>query len=41
FHKNSLVGVEFDVLNEDTEVEFEIEKTPKGASAVNVSIAKK
>ena len=30
FHKNSLVGVE-----------FEIEKTPKGASAVNVSIAKK
>ena len=41
FHKNSLVGVEFDVLNEDTEVEFEIEKTPKGASAINVSIAKK
>ena len=41
FHKNSLVGVEFDVLNEDTEVEFEIEKTPKGASAINVSIANK
>ena len=41
FHKNSLVGVEFDVLNEDTEVEFEIEKTPKGASAINVSIVNK
>jgi len=41
FHKNSLVGVEFEALNEDTEVEFEIEKTPKGASAINVSIAKK
>ena len=41
FHKNNLVGVEFGTLNEDTEVEFEVEKTPKGPSAVNVSIAKK
>ena len=41
FHKNNLVGVEFNALNENDELEFEVEKTPKGASAVNVSIAKK
>ena len=41
FHKNGLVDVEFDALNEDMEVEFEVEKTPKGSNAINVSIAKK
>lgn len=41
FHKNNLVGVEFDALNENDEVEFEVEKSPKGPSATNVSIAKK
>ena len=41
FHKNNLVDVEFDALNEDMEVEFEVEKSPKGPSATNVSIAKK
>lgn len=41
FHKNSLVGVEFDALNGDEEVQFDVEKSPKGAKAVNVSIAKK
>jgi len=41
FHKNSLVGVEFEALNEGDELQFEVEKSPKGASAVNVSIAKK
>jgi len=40
FHQSSLVGVEFDSLNEDQEVEFEVEKSPKGPRAINVSIAK-
>ena len=40
FHKSNLADVEFDALNEDTEVEFEVEKTAKGASAVNVSLKK-
>jgi len=40
FHQSSLVGIEFDALNEDQEVEFEIEKSDKGPRAVNVSIAK-
>ena len=41
FHRNNLVGVEFDALNENDELEFEIEKSPKGSSAVNVSPVKK
>ena len=41
FHKNSLVGVEFDALNEGMEVEFEVEKSSKGPNATNVSLAKK
>ncbi len=40
FHQSSLVGVEFDSLNEDQEVEFEIEKSPKGPRAINVSLVK-
>ncbi|MFH1504991.1 MAG: cold shock domain-containing protein [Candidatus Omnitrophota bacterium] len=41
FHKNSLVGVEFDALNEGREVEFEAEKTPKGPTAINVRVTDK
>lgn len=38
FHRNSLVDADFDRLNEDQNVEFEIEKTPKGPSAINVRV---
>ena len=41
FHRNNLVGVEFDALNENDELEFEVEKSSKGPSAINVSITKK
>ena len=40
FHQTSLVGIEFDSLSGDEKVQFDIEGTPKGARAVNVSIAK-
>jgi CspA family cold shock protein len=38
FHRNSLVEGDFDALNEDQNVEFEIEKTEKGPSATNVRV---
>tara|TARA_B100000315_G_C14297842_1_gene460428 strand:+ start:325 stop:531 length:207 start_codon:yes stop_codon:yes gene_type:complete len=41
FHKNSLVDVEFDALNENDELEFEVEQSPKGPSATNVKLAGK
>jgi len=34
------VDVSFDALNEEQEVEFEVEKSPKGARAINVHIPK-
>jgi CspA family cold shock protein len=40
FHQSSLVGITFDVLKGDEKVEFEVESSPKGPRAVNVSIAK-
>ena len=40
FHQSSLVGITFDALKGDEEVEFEVENSPKGPRAVNVSIAK-
>ncbi len=40
FHQSALVDIQFDALNEDQEVEFEVETSPKGPRAVNVSIAK-
>ena len=40
FHQSSLVDTGFDALNEDQEVEFEVEESPKGPRAVNVTIAK-
>ena len=39
FHRSSLVGVNFDTLNEDANVVFEVEKSPKGPHAFNMSIA--
>lgn len=39
FHQSSLVGVELSALKEDQDVEFEVEKTPKGPRAINVSIS--
>lgn len=41
FHKNSLVGIEFSNLTEDQEVQFEVQKTPKGLSANSVSLVNK
>jgi CspA family cold shock protein len=38
FHRNSLVEANFDLLNEDQDVEFDVEKTPKGPSAINVRV---
>ena len=40
FHQSSLVGIAFDALNGEEEVEFEIEKSPKGSRAINVNITK-
>jgi len=40
FHQSSLIDVTFDALNEDQEVDFEVEKSPKGPRAINVSIPK-
>ncbi|MFH0913614.1 MAG: cold shock domain-containing protein [Candidatus Omnitrophota bacterium] len=40
FHRSSLVDVQYDALNEDQAVEFEIEQSPKGPRAINVSVAK-
>ncbi len=37
-HKNSLIGVEFSNLTGDEEVQFEVQKTPKGLNATNVSL---
>ena len=40
FHQSGLVDLRFDALNEDQEVVFEIEKSPKGPRAINISLAK-
>ena len=37
FHQSSLVGIEFNALSGDEKVQFEIENTPKGPRAVNVT----
>lgn len=36
FHQSSLIDVNFEGLREDQEVEFEVEKTPKGPRAASV-----
>lgn len=38
FHQSSLVGASFSSLKEGQEVEFEVEKSPKGPRAINVTI---
>ena len=40
FHQSSFVGVGFDALSGDEEVEFEVETSPKGPRAINVNIVK-
>lgn len=37
FHKNELVGVDFNSLQENDTVTFEVETGPKGPNAVKVS----
>ncbi len=39
FHRSNLVDTNFDDLNEEQEVEFEVEKSPKGPSATNVRLS--
>lgn len=41
FHQSSLLDIQFDALKEEQEVEFEVEKSPKGPRAVNVQIVQK
>lgn len=40
FHQSSLLDIQFNVLKEDQEVEFEVEKSEKGPRAVNVRVVK-
>lgn len=39
FHSKSLVGVQFNELNEGDQVSFEVEDSPKGPNAINVQRA--
>jgi len=38
FHQSSVVDAKFDALNEEQTVEFEVETSPKGPRAINVTI---
>jgi CspA family cold shock protein len=38
FHQSGLVGVTFDALKEEQDVEFDIEQSPKGPRAINVHV---
>lgn len=40
FHQSGLVEAGFDSLNEGQDVTFEVESSPKGPRAVNVTLAK-
>lgn len=40
FHQSTLMDTQFDALKEDQEVEFEVEKSPKGPRAINVQVTK-
>ncbi len=40
FHQSSLTGVAFASLQGDETVEFEVEDSPKGPRAVNMSVVK-
>lgn len=41
FHQSSLIDARIDALSEEQEVEFEVEKSPKGPRAVNIRITQK
>ena len=41
FHQSSLIDARFDSLSEGQDVEFEVEKSPKGPRAINVKIVVK
>lgn len=41
FHQSGLVDARFDGLNEEQEVEFDVEKSPKGPRAINVRLVQK
>ena len=38
FHFSTLEGVDFETLEEGTDVEFDVEKGPKGPRAANVKL---
>jgi CspA family cold shock protein len=38
FHRSSVIDVQFDALQEGRDVEFDVEKSPKGPRAVNVKV---
>ncbi len=40
FHRSALRGEDFDFLEEGTDVEFNVERGPKGLRAANVRVAK-
>ena len=40
FHQSGLVEAQLSDLNEDTQVEFDIENSPKGPRAINVHVVK-
>ena len=40
FHRSSLEGTDFDALEEGSDVEFDLERGPKGPRAVNVKLVK-
>lgn len=40
FHQSGLVDVRFDALTEGQDVSFDIENSPKGPRAINISIPK-
>lgn len=38
FHQSSIMDANFDSLNEEQDVEFDVEKSPKGPRAINVRL---
>ena len=40
FHQSGLMDVQFTALNEEQEVAFEVEQSPTGPRAINVSVSK-
>ena len=38
FHQSSVLEVKFDALKEEQNVEFEVEKSPKGPRAINIKV---